>query len=113
MDELTSTPHSDLYTSVATILEEARKNVVSSVNSPMARAYFEIGRQILLEEQNGNQRAGYGKAIISELSKRLTADFGRGFSVTNLKPMGSFYQCYSKGQTLSDEFNLSWSNYPF
>ena len=92
----------------------------------MVYAYFEIGRLIFEEEQNGKERATYGKYIITELSKYLTQHMGRGFSVTNLKQMRKFYRVYADdqiGQTLSDQltnlpavstgrkFALSWSHY--
>jgi len=77
----------------------------------MVNTYFEIGRMIVEEEQAGRDRAGYGMQLLSELSGKLASEFGKGFSVTNLKQMRSFYLIYSKGQTLSDEFRLSWSHY--
>jgi predicted nuclease of restriction endonuclease-like (RecB) superfamily len=83
----------------------------------MVITYFEIGRMIVEDEQNGQSRANYGSQILVELSKSLTSDFGKGFSVTNLKQMRQFYLVYSQkltlqiGQTLSDEFKLSWSHY--
>ena len=82
----------------------------------MVLTYFEIGRMIVEEEQNGKQRADYGKQLISDLSKKLTNEFGKGFSITNIQQMRQFYLVYSKqqtlsvklekGQTLSDEFNF-------
>jgi predicted nuclease of restriction endonuclease-like (RecB) superfamily len=77
----------------------------------MVYTYFEIGRMIVEEEQNGKERAEYGKQILKELSKRLNAEFGKGFSQRNLEQMRQFYLIYSKTQTLSAEFNLSWSHY--
>jgi predicted nuclease of restriction endonuclease-like (RecB) superfamily len=73
--------------------------------------YFEIGRLIVEEEQNGKSKAEYGQNLITELSLKLTTEFGKGFSTTNLKQMRTFYLTYSKGQTVSDEFRLSWSHY--
>ncbi len=73
--------------------------------------YFEIGRLIVEEEQNGKSKAEYGQNLIRELSQKLTTEFGKGFSTTNLKQMRTFYLTYSKGQTASDEFRLSWSHY--
>lgn len=92
-------------------MKQARNSVVQTINQTMVRTYFEIGRIIIEEEQKGKERAEYGKQLISELSSRLTQDFGKGFSATNLKQMRSFYLMYSKGQTLSDQFELSWSHY--
>jgi prophage maintenance system killer protein len=77
----------------------------------MVYTYYEIGRMIVEEEQNGNKRAAYGKQILKELSKRLTTEFEKGFSQRNLEQMRQFYLTYSKTQTLSAEFNLSWSHY--
>lgn len=77
----------------------------------MVLTYFEIGRMIVEEEQKGKDRAEYGQQLINELSNRLSTEFGKGFSPTNIKQMRSFFLIYSKGQTVSDEFNLSWSHY--
>jgi predicted nuclease of restriction endonuclease-like (RecB) superfamily len=102
---------SDFYNKVANLLKEARKSVVQTVNKTMVYTYYEIGRMIVEEEQNGNERAAYGKQILKELSKRLTTEFEKGFSQRNLEQMRQFYLTYSKTQTLSAEFNLSWSHY--
>lgn len=99
------------YNKVVNVLKQARANVVKAVNSTMVITYFEIGRMIVEEEQAGEERAEYGKQLLFELSKYLSVEFGKGFSVTNLKQMRRFYLTYSKGQTLSVEFNLSWSHY--
>jgi predicted nuclease of restriction endonuclease-like (RecB) superfamily len=88
----------------------------------MVETYFEIGRLIVEEEQNGSERAEYGKQILIELSNKLTKEFGLGFSVTNLQQMKNFYNIYGKQQTLSaksdvtntqstNDFILSWSHY--
>ena len=109
------------YDIVVDLLKEARKSVVRTVNKTMVYTYFEIGRIIVEEEQKGKSRAEYGKELLKELSNRLIKEFGNGFSVTNLQQMRQFYLTYEKqqtlsvksekGQTLSDEFNLSWSHY--
>lgn len=114
------------FRNVSELLEKARKNVKTAVNLSMVYTYFEIGRMIFEEEQNGEQRASYGKYLLNELSEYLTAQFGKGFSVTNLKQMRQFYVVYSGdqiSQTVSDQFSnlptvstgrkffLSWSHY--
>lgn len=114
------------FQNVSELLETARKKVKTAVNLSMVYTYFEIGRMIFEEEQNGEQRASYGKYLINELSKYLTVQFGKGFSVTNLKQMRQFYVVYSEdqiSQTVSDQFSnlptvstgrkffLSWSHY--
>lgn len=101
----------DFYNKVAILLCQARKSVVQTVNKTMVYTYFEIGRMIVEEEQNGNERAEYGKQILKELSKRLNTEFEKGFSQRNLEQMRQFYLIYSKTQTPSAEFNLSWSHY--
>lgn len=73
--------------SIADVLENARRNAKAAVNFTMVYAYFEIGRMIVEEEQNGKNRAAYGKQILRELSQYLTVQIGKGFSVDNLKLM--------------------------
>jgi len=99
------------YSRILDLLKTARKTVVQSVNKTIVDTYFEIGRLIVEEEQNGKSKAEYGQNLIPELSQKLTTEFGKGFSITNLKQMRTFYLTYSKGQTVSDEFKLSWSHY--
>ncbi len=62
----------------------------------MVEAYWNIGKQIVQEEQNGKNRADYGAYLIKNLSKKLTADFGKGFTSTNLKMMRQFYNAFFK-----------------
>ncbi|RIJ48299.1 DUF1016 domain-containing protein [Maribellus luteus] len=99
------------FDQVVGLLNAARTKVVATINTTMVKTYFEIGRLIVEEEQLGEKRAEYGTQLIFALSERLQREFGKGFSVTNLKQMRSFYAIYSKGQTVSDEFRLSWSHY--
>lgn len=102
---------------ISNLVNDARQQIVRSINQTMAHSYFEIGRLIVEEEQNGFEKADYGKFLLIELSKNLIKEFGKGFSVTNLKQMRQFYLCYSEsdrykiGQTVSDLFKLSWSHY--
>jgi predicted nuclease of restriction endonuclease-like (RecB) superfamily len=110
------------YNKVTELLKSARKNVVQRINKTMVSTYFEIGRIIVEEEQKGKERAEYGKRLLKGLSTKLTKEFGKGFSVTNLQQMKGFYNVYGKQQTLSAEsgenkntltinFQLSWSHY--
>ena len=93
-----------LFTQISALLENARKKVAVAVNQAMVLTYFEIGRMIVEDEQNGENRAEYGKALLKDLSVHLTEKFGKGFSETNLKQMRHFYMSYSIGQTVSDQF---------
>jgi len=111
------------YSQIVELLQSARNNVVRVVNQTMVLTYFEIGRMLVEEEQEGKERADYGKQILKELSKVLTKEFGKGFSVDNLENMRRFYLVYGKSETLSRisendisetsfrNFDLSWSHY--
>jgi len=99
----------DLYVSIKDIIQTARDTVYKQVNFMMVEAYWNIGKQIINEEQNGNDRAQYGKKIIKELSAKLTNDFGKGFSARNIRNMRQFYLIFQKWQTVSAK--LSWSHY--
>ena len=98
-----------LYSSIKNILQNARDNAYRQVNFIMVEAYWNIGKQIIEEEQNGKDRAEYGSYLIKELSSRLTSEFGKGFTASNLKMMRQFYLAFPIGHTLCDQ--LSWSHY--
>jgi predicted nuclease of restriction endonuclease-like (RecB) superfamily len=124
-------PTSDnlLYNKIVALIEAARQKVATTVNLAMVYTYFEVGRTIVEDEQEGKTRAGYGKHVLKDLSKRLTEKFGQGFSVENLDKMRFFYKTYtlpisstlstkltdSKTNTIyetpSRKFILSWSHY--
>ena len=118
----------NFFDRILDILKNARNQAKMALNISMVYSYYEVGRAIIEEEQNGKQRAEYGKAILKELSKRLTESLGKGFSVENLKLMRRFYVVYSKdqiGQKVSTQFEnlpvtregrkffLSFSHYVF
>lgn len=98
----------NFYNEIKSILDKAKNKVYRAVNFAMVEAYWLIGKRIV-EQQGGAERAEYGSRLIKKLSERLTADYGKGFTVTNLKNMRLFYLTFQKGQTLSDQ--LSWSHY--
>ncbi len=127
---------------IKNLLQEARKTVVQAVNTTMVFTYFEIGGIIVEHEQQGEERAEYGKEILKQLSKDLTREFGKGFSYQNLDRMRMFYKTYSNLSTVSrdlgkqkiilesfqssdiskpstvsiiskNNFTLSWSHYVF
>jgi len=83
-----------LFGRVVSILEQARRNVVRSVNSEMVAAYWLIGREIVEEIQRGEGQADYGRSIIDNLSFRLNEYFGKGFSRTNLFMFRQFYLAF-------------------
>jgi len=92
-----------LYAQIVGLLRATRRDVVRKVNHTMVFTYSEIGRMIVEEEQNGQDRAEYGRKLIQNLSKILTKEFGKGFSVTNIQQMRNFYLAYQKQQTPSVE----------
>lgn len=125
MSELVRT---DLVERIEQLITEAKKRAVVAVNTAMVYTYYEIGRMIVEDEQKGEPRAEYGKAVIKQLSDRLTRKFGKGFSERNIEQMRQFYVIYSQEtpipqtlfaesslipQTMSDQlhFTLSWSHY--
>lgn len=89
------TENSNLYSKIAGLLQAARQNVMRAVNQTMVYTYFEIGRMIVEDEQQGKERAEYGKQVLKELSYKLTTEFGKGFSQDNLERMKRFYLTYS------------------
>lgn len=94
------------------ILAQARQKAYTAINSAMVEAYWKIGQKIVLEEQNGKERAEYGKELLKTLSKELTKDFGKGFSERNIRNFRQFYLSFPDftiWQTLSAK--LSWSHF--
>ena len=114
-NKATQISDNSLYNKISSILEESRKFVATTVNTAMIQTYFEIGRLIVEEEQHGNVRAEYGKETLKNLSIKLTANYGKGFSQRNLEQMRQFYLVYSTQipQTPSAKFSLSYSHYLF
>jgi len=124
-----------LYNKIAQLIELARRKVASAVNLTMVHTYFEIGRMIVEDEQQGKERAAYGKTVLIDLAVRLTEKFGKGFSEPNLRNMRKLFLIYSdraiqqkpstellnaeykqdaiwqKPSTNSQYFTLSWSHY--
>ena len=97
---------------IKTILKNARQKAYTAVNSAMVEAYWEIGRRIVEEEQNGKERAEYGKEILQNLSKVLTEEFGKGYSYRTLREIRQFYLMFSdfeKWRTVSAK--LTWSHF--
>ena len=94
---------------IGDLLAAARSNVARQVNNELLSTYWNIGRIIAEYEQTVPERADYGKQTLKELSKALTAEFGKGFSVSNIQFMRRFYQTYQIQQTAS--VKLTWSHY--
>ena len=99
----------EMIEQIKQVMMQARANVAQTVNNELIAAYWNIGRIIVEHEQENNERAAYGKQTLKALSKALTNELGKGFSVSNLQSMRRFYQTYQIQQTLS--VKLSWSHY--
>ena len=99
----------DMYMRIRAIIENSRGNIARAVNSEMVIAYWNIGREIIEEEQKGRNRAGYGQKLLETLAVRLASDYGKGFDASNLWNMRRFYQVYPILDALRRE--LSWTHY--
>ena len=121
--QLNKTPDA-LYERIASVIRSARANIIRVIDTTMVQAYWYIGNYIVEDEQKNKKRADYGKTTLKNISKKLTSEFGAGFSVTNLEYVRKFYLVYSpdtanqKPHTLCEESktpkfnpNLSWSHY--
>ncbi len=97
------------YSDISNLLSLARAKAYNSVNSIMVETYWNIGKRIVEEEQNGKLRAEYGERLIENLSKYLTDTFGKGFSEGNLQNMRKFFNIFPEFPTQCVG-NLSWSN---
>ncbi len=90
------------------ILENARNTTYTVANTEMIKAYWLIGRRIVEEEQNGKERAKYGKEIIKNVSKELTESFGRGFSERTIREYRQFYSRFPDLLIHEDEEENIW-----
>ncbi|MFI3263165.1 MAG: PDDEXK nuclease domain-containing protein [Rikenellaceae bacterium] len=90
---------------------KARGSVQRSINFAMVQSYWSIGKLIVEDEQKGEKRAEYGKAVLKELSEQLTKEFGKGFDASNLRNMRMFYLVFPNCDALRHE--LSWTHYRY
>lgn len=110
--EVSSNHSEDFFAEIREILQQARGEAAQSVNSVMVEAYWTIGRRIVEEEQGGSVQAAYGKGLLKELSKSLSREFGRGFSLANLKNFRQFYLTYPQGRkSYALRSLLSWTHH--
>ena len=85
---------SNLYDSIKELIENAKSNIVRNVNSIVVYTHFEIGKKIVENEQQGKERAVYAEKTLVQLSADLTAEYGSGYSRSNLEYMRKFYLLY-------------------
>lgn len=86
-----------------------QRQIATTINTAMVVTYWEIGRRIVEEEQQGNEKAEYGTALLDELGRTLSMELGKGFSGRNLRSMRAFYIAFPIWKTVSSK--LSWSHY--
>lgn len=98
-----------LLLSVKEVIIQSRQRVYKMVNSVLLETYWNIGRLIIEDEQNGNVKAVYGKSTLKNVSKELTFEFGKGFDERNLNNMRAFYKAFPIWNALRTE--LSWTHY--
>ena len=99
----------EMISQIREIMINARSNVARQVNNELLSAYWNIGRVIVEHEQGSNERAEYGKDTMRQLSRTLTKEFGKGFSLSNVYNMRQFYLDYPKFQSLTGK--LTWTHY--
>lgn len=98
-----------IISEIKDIMSAARNNVARQVNNELLSAYWNIGRVIVKNEQNNSKRAEYGKQTLKQLSKILTKEFGKGFSLSNIYNIRQFYLDYPKFQSVTGK--LTWTHY--
>ncbi len=98
-----------LYDRLRSLISEGRMRAAVAVNFATVETYWQLGREIVEEEQGGKDRAGYGKYILREMSKRLTAEFGGGFDESNLRYIRQFYKAFPIRDAVRHE--LTWTHY--
>ena len=101
--------NSDIVGQIKNVIEQAKKNVATTVNCELLSSYWQIGKLIAESGRTENYYGVSERTFMTELSKVLTYDLGKGFSRPNLINMKRFYEYYPFGQTLSN--HLSWSHY--
>ena len=109
MPEITNSQYNSLLKDIGALLTEGRKQAFRAVDNILVKTYWNIGMRIVEHEQQGEEKAEYGSRLLKDLSRDLKAEYGKGFSRSNLQYMRILYIKYPKYQTLSGK--LSWSHY--
>lgn len=101
--------HNHLFNTIAQVISNARQTAYRNINSIMLRMYWEIGRLIVEDEQQGREKAQYGKASLKNLAGQLSLEFGKGFDERNLNNMRAYYRSFPIWNAVRTE--LSWTHY--
>jgi hypothetical protein len=100
------------YSEISELLKQSRNIAYKSVNTIMVQTYWQIGKRIVEQEQHGENRAGYGDYLITNLSRYLSDTIGKGFSEANLKNIRQFYLVFPEFDQFATHCvaNLTWTN---
>jgi predicted nuclease of restriction endonuclease-like (RecB) superfamily len=103
----------DFYEKAVTIISKSRERIINQIYKETTTTYFKLGELIVEKDQKGNESPEYGKSTLSNLSRKLTAKFGKGFSISTLKDARQFYNTYKNRQNDKEnlDFSLGYSSY--
>jgi len=102
-------PSDSLFEAISNIVKHTHRHIRYVLNNEMVQTYWKIGQLIVEDEQHGRERANYGEQQLGKLAKRLIAEFGKGFEVSNLRRMRKFYLSFPNQDTVCPD--LTWSHY--
>ena len=100
----------DLFNAIKEIINQSRLKVFRTANSALLESYWQIGKLIVEDEQQGKLRADYGKATLKNLSNQLTLEFGKGFDESNLRNIRSFYKAFPIASALRTQLEMFRKN---
>ncbi len=112
MDEIVKREDA-LFGHISRLIDEAHKHVKTTVNTTMVYTYYGVGKYIVEDEQQGYERAAYGKKVLKALSEKLCLKYGEGWSYSNLRQIRQFFLAYANltDSVCQIQFDLSWSHY--
>ncbi|MBP3519404.1 MAG: DUF1016 family protein [Parabacteroides sp.] len=103
-------PEQQFIEDIKSLLGRARSGIAKQINTTMVNTYYEIGRRIVEQEQNGETTAKYGDYLLSKLSDSLSSAYGKGGSKRNLELIRQFYLTYKNAKSMISH-SLSWTHY--
>ena len=110
MNELTTS--GNVLSDIRKIIEEGRRQAYAAAGQVIIATYWSIGKRIVEEEQQGQERAKYGAKLITNLAQQLTLEFGSGFSYRSLNEYPRFYLSFSDLEIMHTRVhNLTWSHF--
>jgi len=109
MNDRLATHIERLYSNIKQVIEKGKDTAYRAVNATMVEVYWQIGELIVENEQGGKEKAGYGVALLEELSARLAKEYGKSYSSRNLRYIRQFYIVFPKWNAVRSE--LSWTHY--